>query len=112
MTLDRQSDNGLLLASPTLSNSEQTRSWNSAPPLAFIFIGYPKRTRSRMSKSSVGDTSKIAVSQRAVTNNERAVLTKQVNAGQQMVVAIEPSSRDGGCLAVIMKIRGQDVTLR
>jgi hypothetical protein len=56
-----------------------------------------------MPKSFVGDISKTAVSQRAVTNKRRAVLTKQVNAGQQIVVATEPSNRDGGSFDVIME---------
>src|ERR1700732_5051398 len=48
-----------------------------------------------MSKSFLGEISKIAVSQCAVTNKRRDVLTKQVKAGQQTVVATEPSRRDG-----------------
>jgi hypothetical protein len=44
-----------------------------------------------MSNSLAGDTSKTAVSQYAETNKRRAVLTKQVKAGQQTVVATEPS---------------------
>ena len=49
-----------------------------------------------MSESLAGDTSKTAVSQYAETNKQRDVLTKQVNAGQQTVVATEPRKRDGG----------------
>src|SRR5260370_13404646 len=49
-----------------------------------------------MSRSFVGETSKTAVSQRAVTNKRREVLTKQVKAGQQTVVTTEPRRRDGG----------------
>ncbi len=49
-----------------------------------------------MSRSFLGETSKTAVSHCAVTNKRRDVLTKQVNAGQQTVVATEPSRRDGG----------------
>ena len=54
-----------------------------------------------MSKAFVGDSSKTAVSQRAVTNKEREVLTKHVKAGQEMVAATEPNRRDGGSLDVI-----------
>jgi hypothetical protein len=55
-----------------------------------------------MSELVVGDTSKTAVSQYAETNEQRAVLAKQVKAGQQTVVAKEPSQRDGGSREVIM----------
>jgi hypothetical protein len=54
-----------------------------------------------MSDSFVGDTENIAVSQCAERNKQREVLTKQVNAGQQTVVATEPSQRDGGSLEAI-----------
>lgn len=54
-----------------------------------------------MSKSFLGETSKTAVSQCAVTNKRRDVLTKQLKAGQQTVVATEPRMRDGGNLDVI-----------
>jgi hypothetical protein len=50
---------------------------------------------------SFGDTSDTAVSQDAVTNKQRDVLIKQVNAGQQTVVATAPKRRDGGSLDVI-----------
>lgn len=56
-----------------------------------------------MSESLVGDTSKNAVSQYAEKNRDREVLTKQVNAGQQTVVATEPSQRDDGSREVIIK---------
>ena len=54
-----------------------------------------------MSKSLFGDTSKTAVSQYAVMKRQRDVLTKQVKAGQQTVVATEPKIRDGGSRELI-----------
>ncbi len=54
-----------------------------------------------MFKSFEADTSKTAVSQCAETNRQRDVLTKQVKAGQQTVVATEPRRRDGGNRDVI-----------
>ncbi len=54
-----------------------------------------------MSESFDEEISNTAVSQCAVTNAHRAVLTKQVNAGQEIVVATEPSHRDGGSLDAI-----------
>jgi hypothetical protein len=54
-----------------------------------------------MSKLLGGDTSKTAVSQCAETNRQRDVLTKQVKAGQQTVVATEPRRREGGSLEEI-----------
>src|SRR5208283_3913563 len=50
----------------------------------------------------VGETKKTAVSQRAVTNSTREVLTKHLKAGQETVVATEPKNRDGGSLDVII----------
>jgi hypothetical protein len=57
-----------------------------------------------MSRSLDGDTSKTAVSQYAETNKQRAVLTKQVNPGQETVVATEPNRREGGSRDVITGI--------
>lgn len=54
-----------------------------------------------MAESLPGDTANTAVSQEAVTNKRRDVLTKQANAGQETVVASEPRRRDGGSLDVI-----------
>ena len=54
-----------------------------------------------MSDSLAGETSNTAVSHCAVTSKRRDVLTKQVNAGQQTVVATEPSKRDGGSRELI-----------
>jgi len=55
-----------------------------------------------MSTSFAGETKKMPVSQCAVTNRQRAVLTKQVKAGQQTVLATEPRMRDGGKRFVII----------
>src|SRR6266478_6313966 len=54
-----------------------------------------------MSESFTGEIAKTAVSQYAVTNKQRDVLTKHVKAGQQTVVATEPNRRDGGSRDVI-----------
>jgi hypothetical protein len=54
-----------------------------------------------MFKAFVGDTTNTAVSQCEETNKQRDVLTKQVKAGQQTVVATAPKKRDGGSREVI-----------
>jgi hypothetical protein len=56
-----------------------------------------------MAESFPGATANTAVSQEAVTNKRRDVLTKQANAGQETVVASELKRRDGGSLDVIME---------
>ena len=53
-------------------------------------------TLRQATRSFLGETSKTAVSHCAVTNKRRDVLTKQVKAGQETVVATEPNKRDGG----------------
>jgi len=54
-----------------------------------------------MSNSFSDETSKMAVSHQEETSALRAVLTKQVNAGQQTVDPKEPRNRDGGSCDVI-----------
>src|SRR5271165_2766561 len=76
-------------------------SCTSLLPFRLSLPGWPTRAKRAMSNSFAGETKKTAVSQRAVTSNTRDVLTKQVKAGQETVVATEPKKRDGGNLDTI-----------